>query len=184
MILSVVLSAAVTFIVAAIILRASRKRDLAAEAAGEGSFESAISKTVANKGKKSDFLDGMRTEDAAPATGAPVATERRIDRIVFACDAGMGSSAMGASVLRNKIKKAGIEGVDVTNKAIANLDGGEDLIITQQQLTDRAKGPQRRRDPRLGGQLHELAQVRRGRRDGAPPARRRLIPGRTRGTLR
>ncbi len=47
---------------------------------------------------------------------------------------------MGASVLRNKIKKAGgIEGVDVTNKAIANLDGSEDLIITQQQLTDRAR---------------------------------------------
>jgi PTS system mannitol-specific IIC component len=52
----------------------------------------------------------------------------------------MGSSAMGASVLRNKIKKAGVEDVTVVNKAIANLDGSEDLIITQQQLTDRARG--------------------------------------------
>ena len=52
----------------------------------------------------------------------------------------MGSSAMGASVLRNKIKQAGVEDVTVVNKAIANLDGTEDLIITQQQLTDRAKG--------------------------------------------
>ncbi|WP_367651740.1 hypothetical protein [Curtobacterium sp. MCPF17_052] len=51
----------------------------------------------------------------------------------------MGSSAMGASVLRNKIKKAGIEGVTVVNKAIANLSGDEDLIITQEELTDRAK---------------------------------------------
>jgi PTS system mannitol-specific IIC component len=51
----------------------------------------------------------------------------------------MGSSAMGASVLRNKIKKAGIEGVTVVNKAIANLDGTADLVITQNQLTDRAK---------------------------------------------
>ena len=58
---------------------------------------------------------------------------------MFACDAGMGSSAMGASVLRNKIKKAGIEGVTVTNQAIANLDGTADLVITQNQLTDRAK---------------------------------------------
>jgi PTS system mannitol-specific IIC component len=59
---------------------------------------------------------------------------------VFACDAGMGSSAMGASVLRNKFKKAGVEGVTVTNKAIANLDPSADLVITQQQLTDRARG--------------------------------------------
>jgi PTS system mannitol-specific IIC component len=58
---------------------------------------------------------------------------------VFACDAGMGSSAMGATVLRKKLKDAGVTGVTVTNKAIANLDGSADLVITQQQLTDRAK---------------------------------------------
>ena len=51
----------------------------------------------------------------------------------------MGSSAMGASVLRNKMKKAGIEDVTVVNKAIANLDGTADLVITQNQLTDRAR---------------------------------------------
>ena len=62
-----------------------------------------------------------------------------VKKLVVACDAGMGSSAMGATILRNKIKKAGIEGVTVVNKAIANLSGDEDLIITQQQLTDRAK---------------------------------------------
>ncbi|MFZ1284879.1 MAG: PTS mannose transporter subunit IIA, partial [Propionicimonas sp.] len=62
-----------------------------------------------------------------------------IRNIVFACDAGMGSSAMGASVLRNKIKKAGIEDVTVVNKAIANLDPSADLVITQAQLTDRAR---------------------------------------------
>ncbi|MGH3691493.1 MAG: PTS mannitol transporter subunit IIB, partial [Microbacterium sp.] len=58
---------------------------------------------------------------------------------VFACDAGMGSSAMGASVLRNKLKKAGIEDITVTNQAIANLDGTADVVITQQQLTERAE---------------------------------------------
>ena len=51
----------------------------------------------------------------------------------------MGSSAMGASVLRNKIKKAGIEDVTVVNKAIASLDGTADLVITQNQLTERAR---------------------------------------------
>ena len=63
-----------------------------------------------------------------------------VKKLVVACDAGMGSSAMGASVLRNKIKKAGFDDISVTNKAIANLDGTEDLVITQQQLTDRARG--------------------------------------------
>jgi PTS system mannitol-specific IIC component len=46
---------------------------------------------------------------------------------------------MGATVLRNKIKKAGIEGVTVTNKSIANLDDSADLVVTQQELTDRAR---------------------------------------------
>lgn len=156
--LSVAVAAAVTFLITGVILRASRKRDLAAEAESSASFEAAIAQTEANKGKSSDALAGLRAGAAsnagvgggqasvqadaaadAVATGA-FATAKRINTIVFACDAGMGSSAMGASVLRNKIKKAGFDDVSVTNKAIANLDGSEDLVITQQQLTDRARG--------------------------------------------
>jgi PTS system mannitol-specific IIC component len=141
-ILSVILSAAVTFVIAAVILRASRKRDLAAMAATDDAFGAAITQTEAAKGKSSDALSNLRG-GAATSTGGgvepAVMTERTISNIVFACDAGMGSSAMGASVLRNKIKKAGIEDVTVTNKAIAALDGSADLVITQNQLTDRAR---------------------------------------------
>ena len=131
-ILSVVLSAAVTFIISMVILRASRKKDLAKE----DTFAAAVAQTEANKGKSSDALSGLAAKAVAPTT---TATDRRIENVVFACDAGMGSSAMGASVLRNKFKKAGIDGVTVTNQAIANLDGTADLVITQQQLTDRAR---------------------------------------------
>ncbi|MCM3697593.1 PTS mannitol transporter subunit IICB [Microbacterium oleivorans] len=146
-ILSVVISAAVTFAVSAVFLLAGRKRDLAREAAGEGGLDAAIARTEANKGKSSAALAGLRGGDVAAASeaaGAAAASgsltdTKQISSIVFACDAGMGSSAMGASVLRNKIKKAGIEDVAVVNKAIANLDGTADLVITQQQLTDRAK---------------------------------------------
>ena len=46
---------------------------------------------------------------------------------------------MGATVMRNKIKKAGITDVTVVNQAIANLDGSADLVITQRELTDRAR---------------------------------------------
>lgn len=150
-ILSVILSATVTFVVASIILRASRKRDLAAAELGTDSFSAAVSQTEANKGKSSEALSGLRgsatapaaTNDAAVAASAATGTavaDREISNIVFACDAGMGSSAMGASVLRNKFKKAGVEGVTVTNKAIANLEPSADLVITQAQLTDRARG--------------------------------------------
>src|SRR5690606_10197535 len=76
---------------------------------------------------------------SATATTATAVATAPIQNIVFACDAGMGSSAMGASVLRNKLKKAGITDVTVVNQAIANLDGTADLVITQQQLTDRAR---------------------------------------------
>ncbi len=140
--LSVVLAATVTFLISWVILRASRKRDLEAMAATDDAFGAAITQTEAAKGKSSDALSGLRGGAVTQADGGiepATMTEREIKNIVFACDAGMGSSAMGASVLRNKIKKAGIEDVTVTNKAIAALDPSADLVITQNQLTDRAR---------------------------------------------
>lgn len=132
-ILSVILSAAVSFAVSAVILRASRKRDLAAESETDARLAQSIAQTSANKGKESAALSGL----AASVAAGDVAT-KTIEKVVFACDAGMGSSAMGASVLRNKFKKAGVA-ADVSNAAIANLTGDEDLIITQNELTERAR---------------------------------------------
>ncbi|HBR6709054.1 TPA: hypothetical protein L9141_004713 [Klebsiella pneumoniae] len=63
----------------------------------------------------------------------------KIKKIIVACDAGMGSSAMGASVLRNRLKKAQIEGVEVKNASISNLPDDVDLIITHFDLMKRAK---------------------------------------------
>ncbi|HKS00242.1 MAG TPA: PTS sugar transporter subunit IIA, partial [Arthrobacter sp.] len=62
-----------------------------------------------------------------------------VRNVVFACDAGMGSSAMGASVLRNKIKAAGFPEVNVSNASIANLSDTYDVVVTHQDLTERAK---------------------------------------------
>jgi Phosphotransferase system, mannitol-specific IIBC component len=137
-ILSVIGAATVSFLISAVILRASRKRDLANENAGD--LSAAVAQTSANKGKESSVLASLVKEaetDTGDAQGD--ATRKLVRNIVFACDAGMGSSAMGASVLRNKIKKAGLEGVAVTNQAIANLEDNVDLVITQRELTDRAR---------------------------------------------
>jgi len=61
-----------------------------------------------------------------------------VKQIVVACDAGMGSSAMGASLLRKKVTEAGLP-IKVINQAINNLDELADIVITHKDLTDRAK---------------------------------------------
>lgn len=139
--LSVVLAFVVTFLVAAVILRASRKRDLAA---GGGDLAAAIAQTEANKGKSSTALDAMAARQGGTVPAGASATDDGVPAapvrsIVFACDAGMGSSAMGASILRDKLKKAGRGDITVVNKAVANLEDDVDLVITQRELTDRAR---------------------------------------------
>ena len=72
---------------------------------------------------------------ASPASAAPA---RAVRSIVFACDAGMGSSAMGATLLRKKFRIAGIT-IPVTNTAINDLPVDADLVLTHQDLTARAR---------------------------------------------
>ncbi len=125
--LSIIGGAAASFIVAAILL----KTDKAEEA--EDELVHATASMESMKGKES-----IASSMIAGGGGATTAT-REIRNIVFACDAGMGSSAMGASVLRKKIQDAGHSEVTVVNKAIANLQDDVDLVVTHQDLTDRAR---------------------------------------------
>ena len=119
-ILGVLAGAVVSFLVASVILKADKSE-------GE-SLEEAQAATQAAKAQ-------------AKGQAAPVSAEintNNIKQIIFACDAGMGSSAMGASLLRDKVKKAGLT-IPVTNKAISNLtDEPNTLIVTQEELAARA----------------------------------------------
>lgn len=64
---------------------------------------------------------------------------KHIKRIIVACDAGMGSSVMGATILKNLLEKNNID-IEVTNKAINQLnDNMSDIIITHEMLFGRAK---------------------------------------------
>lgn len=63
---------------------------------------------------------------------------QKISKIIVACDAGMGSSAMGASVLRKKIEAANLP-IQVANCSISNLTEDIDIVITHKDLTERAK---------------------------------------------
>ena len=130
--LSVLFAATTSFIIGSIILRASRRRE------EEGDLAAATAQMEGLKGKESSVSNVLLQVEAEEAE-ARTARATPIHKIVFACDAGMGSSAMGASVLRNKIKKAGFEDVTVVNVAIANLDDSYDLVVTHQDLTLRAR---------------------------------------------
>ena len=159
MLLGVVLATLVSFAVSAIILKFTKepKQDL----------EAATAQMEATKGKKSSVsskLSSKENNQEASATAGATSTEEsnnteddadqlldnyntedvdahdysNVNHVIFACDAGMGSSAMGASMLRNKFKKAGISDVNVTNTAINQLPNDAQLVITQKTLTDRA----------------------------------------------
>ncbi|WP_373205725.1 PTS mannitol transporter subunit IICB [Clostridium tertium] len=61
-----------------------------------------------------------------------------VKKIVFACDAGMGSSAMGASKFRNKIKELNL-GIEVMHASVDEIPKDTDIVVTHKTLIDRAK---------------------------------------------
>ncbi|HDR1133063.1 TPA: PTS mannitol transporter subunit IICBA [Pasteurella multocida] len=86
-------------------------------------------------------LEKMQAASKAMKSGVQLNTPTRyqdVQKIFVACDAGMGSSAMGASMLRKKVKEAGLA-IEVTNCAINDLPEDAQLVITHQNLTLRAK---------------------------------------------
>lgn len=61
-----------------------------------------------------------------------------IIKIAFACDAGMGSSAMGATVLKKKVEKAGISDVEISHTPVSSIPSDIDIVVTHQELGERA----------------------------------------------
>lgn len=117
----VIVAAAVSFIVSSFILKTGKQ--------GEDDLEAAAQKMQEMKGKKSSVSNVLTDQGAIPDN---------VTKVIFACDAGMGSSAMGASLLRKKVKEAGMD-IGVTNMAISNLPADAQIVITQEELTPRAK---------------------------------------------
>ena len=62
-----------------------------------------------------------------------------VKHIVFACDAGMGSSAMGATVLRKKLTDAGRRDIEVTHASVSEIPEGTQIVVTHQDLAERAR---------------------------------------------
>lgn len=67
------------------------------------------------------------------------AANRPVHKIVFVCDAGMGSSALGATRFRQRLQKAGI-GTEVTNSAADRIPENADVIVCQAIIARRLAG--------------------------------------------
>ncbi|GBG97331.1 PTS mannitol transporter subunit IICBA [Lactococcus termiticola] len=123
----ILVAAIVSFLVAAFILRRDKSMT-------DDTFEAAQAGVASEKATSKGQAVATTNNENADFAG--------IKHIIFACDAGMGSSAMGASILRNKVKEAGLAAsIDTTNVAIANLQAGADtIVVTQHELAARAAG--------------------------------------------
>ncbi|WP_339306107.1 PTS mannitol transporter subunit IICB [Paenibacillus sp. FSL R5-0519] len=134
MLAGVLVAAVVSFLIAAVLLKTGKQKDEDLESASSRMKDMKSQGTVPNAGiTANNHREADRASDKASST---VRTD--VKKIVFSCDAGMGSSAMGASILRKKMKAEGID-VTVTNTAISDIPPDADVVITQQILTDRAR---------------------------------------------
>ncbi|MEH8184421.1 PTS mannitol transporter subunit IICBA [Aeromonas allosaccharophila] len=121
--LSIISATLVSFLVAAVFVRAQQPEADEADALGEAT-------------RKMKAMKGGKPETAAAKK--PGGEQMAVRNIVVACDAGMGSSAMGAGMLRKRVQAAGLD-ISVTNRAIDQLDDQVDWVITHKDLTERAR---------------------------------------------
>ncbi len=84
-------------------------------------------------------MSSMKAEakGQAVAAGGPAKQAGEVKKIIFACDAGMGSSAMGATKFRNRIKSIRPD-IVVTNTSVDNIPADCDIAVVQTVLADRA----------------------------------------------
>jgi PTS system mannitol-specific IIC component len=132
-ILGILAGGAVSFGLSMILLKAFGKED--------ASLESAQAKTKASKAESKGVTAGeIKTvwEHAGTAAGTTGASAG-VKKIVFACDAGMGSSAMGATKLRRKIQAAGITDITVIHSPVSEVPKDADMIICHKELGERAR---------------------------------------------
>ena len=132
-ILGVLTAATVSFLVASVILRRSAPSD-----EDDQNLANATESMQDMKGSKSSAAGALGVASGSNGQTDDAQKIANAKSVVFACDAGMGSSAMGASLLKNKVQKAGLD-VAVTNASINNLTDEPDVVVTHKDLTDRAR---------------------------------------------
>ncbi|NAW60334.1 MULTISPECIES: PTS mannitol transporter subunit IICBA [unclassified Vibrio] len=124
---SIFSAAAVSFAVASVLMKAQRTSE---EDGDEVALEKATSQMQDMKATSKGAVANQQSKGDVDMAS--------VKSIIVACDAGMGSSAMGAGMLRKKVQDAGLD-IHVTNLAINSLPEDADIVITHKDLTDRAR---------------------------------------------
>lgn len=121
-ILGVLVATIVTFIFTSIILKYD-KRDM-----DNSMFEENVEKSKS-----------MKEEGKYQKNNEENNSTSQYKKIAFACDAGMGSSAMGATTFRKKLEKNNINGITVKHYRIEDVPKDNDIIVVHKDLANRAK---------------------------------------------
>lgn len=164
---AVLIAATVTFLTSALIIRRTAGSD---EKLPENRFTPKYKRAAA------------AAAAASAATQSAAASHNIADvrHVVFACDAGMGSSALGATRFRQRLQSLGVEDVEVSYASVSAVPASADVVVCQEQLAGRAHGsaPQARvvelrnflEDPALDALYEEFASRKRSSQGGAPRA--------------
>ena len=113
--LGVAIAAAVSFAIASVIIKATNTT---------GSIDEAKAEVADRKAQAKGTVNVSKSES--------------VRKVIFACDAGMGSSAMGATKFRNRIKAARPD-IEVKNTSVDNIPSDCDIAVVQTTLQERAK---------------------------------------------
>lgn len=122
-ILGVLVATVVSFLVTSLILKMDKKKD------EEEDFTSSLEKSKSMKSEGKQLLKSTTTQEVS----------NKISKISFACDAGAGSSALGATTFRKRLKKANIDGIEVKHYRIEDVPKDSDIIVVHKDLVERAR---------------------------------------------
>ena len=151
---AVLIAATVTFLTSALIIKRGSRDD---------------DKLPENRFKPKYKRDADAAKLAVAAKARNIAS---VGCVIFACDAGMGSSALGATRFRQRVQSLGLDQVEIGYASVSSVPNNADIVVCMEALAGRAKAsaPQARiielhnflDDPALDNLYNEFASLRRG----------------------
>jgi PTS system mannitol-specific IIC component len=134
-VLGIAIACAVTFILASLLMKLFVKE----EGDLEASTDAMKTMKAESKGAAAPAPAPDKAETRPQAQAGTRELPASVKKIVFACDAGMGSSAMGATKLRNKLNAAGLTETKVLHSSVDEIPADADVIVCHTQLAERAE---------------------------------------------
>lgn len=127
----VVVATVVSFLVSSVFVKRAAARD------EEQDLDAAQAQMKNMKAEAKNQKVEVGQDDVAVAIDKEVAVSD-IKKIIFACDAGMGSSAMGAARFKSRIKDLNL-GIEVAAAPVDNVPADAQIIVTHESLAQRAE---------------------------------------------